>query len=179
MAFRKLVDQKSRVRTPMPTGDKVTAIKGWKYIEGEYVFDVKELDPHYERTQAARDSVDIHKILERYRAGDTDALNRVTGMYLDTVNMPKTIGELFDAVSNAQQVFDSMPIEIRNKYNNNPAAFYKAYGDKDFDVFMNDYVSSFKTVEDPVNTSGAFSPVDDNIPGPIEKGVIDNVEKSE
>lgn len=176
MAFRKLLSEKTRIRVTAPTGDKVTAVKGWKYIDGEYVYTVKELDPHYERTQAARDSVDLHKIIERYRAGDTDALNRVTGSYIDTVNMPKTIGELYDAVSNAQMVFDSMPIEIKNQFDNNPAAFYKAYGSfEEFDKKMNDYVSVYKTSDDPVNTSGTVVPdVVDTVPTVVEKEVKTN-----
>lgn len=150
MAFRKLINAKNRIRTPSPTGDKVVQPYGWIYKDGEYVYAPKgNPHNHYEETQAARDSVDLKKILARYQAGDEDALNRVNGFYLDTVEIPHTIGELYDAVSNAQNVFESMPIEIREKYDNNPATFWKAYGSDTFDNFLNDYRSAFILGEDP------------------------------
>lgn len=154
--YRKEVNEKNRIRVPAPSGDKITAVRGWVYENGEYVFKVKKLHNHYEETQAARDAVDLKKILERYKAGDEDALERVNGFYMDTVNIPKTIGEMYDAMSTAQMVFDSMPIEIKNKYNNNPATFWKEYGTESFDNFVNDYRAMFILGDDPepVNSSG-------------------------
>lgn len=173
--FRSIIDKKNRVRKESPTGDKVTNVKGWIYKDGEYVYAVKKKHPHYEETQAARDSVDLKKIFERYKAGDENALDVVNGFYLDTVNMPRNMAELYDAVSNAQNVFDSMPTEIKEHYNNNAATFYKAYGSETFDNFMNDYRKALGVSDadkDRVNTAQTV------IVEPVLKGEIKDEQES-
>lgn len=155
MKFRKLVNEKNRVRTPATTGDKIVQPMGWIYKDGEYQY-LPKGNPHnhYEETQAARDSVDIKKILERYRAGDDTALDRVNGFYLDTVDIPRNLSEMYDAVSKQNEIFDSMPIEIKEQYGHNPAAFWKAYGSETFDNLLNDYRKAFILGDDPdpINT---------------------------
>lgn len=172
MAFRKVINEKTRIRHASPTGDKVTIIKGWTYKDGEYVYEQKKVHPHYEETQAARDSVDLDKILERYNAGDKSALEKVTGFYADIADIPKTYGEIYDAVSQTNELFSNLPAELKDKFNNNPAEFWKSYGTKDFDVLVNDYRDAVIGANKHIETASSE-------PGPIEKEVIDNVEKSE
>lgn len=150
MSFRKLVNKKNRIRKPNHTGDKIAIVRGWIYKDGEYQYLPKgSPHNHYEETQAARDSVDLKKILARYEAGDASALDRVNGFYLDTVELPRSIGEMYDAMSNAQSVFEAMPAEIREQYGNNPATFWKAYGTETFDNFLNDYRQAMIVGLDP------------------------------
>ena len=160
MKFRKLVNDKNRIRTPASTGDKITQPYGWIYKDGEYQY-LPKGNPHnhYEEIQAQRDAVDLKKILARYESGDTSALERVNGFYLDTVELPKSLADLYDAVSRSNEVFDAMPIEIKEKYGHNPASFWKAHGTESFDNFLNEVRQSMILGQDPEPIKTAPTPV--------------------
>ena len=70
----------------------------------------------YDYIQSHKDSVDIHKILQRFQQGDVSALTRVQGMYGDFTEMPKTYAEALNTVMSAEQQFNSLPVETRAKF---------------------------------------------------------------
>lgn len=70
----------------------------------------------YDYIQSHRDSVDIHKIMQRFEAGDMDALNRVQGTYADLTTMPKTYAEMLNAVIAGEQYFSQLPLEVRARF---------------------------------------------------------------
>ena len=70
----------------------------------------------YAEIQSHKDSVDLHKIIERYRAGDVDALQRVQGMYGDLTIVPRNIFEFKEMEERISAGFDSLPIEIKEKF---------------------------------------------------------------
>lgn len=70
----------------------------------------------YEFIQSHKDSVDIHKILERFERGDVSALQKFQGMYGDFSEFPKTYAELLNTVIEGEQTFNSLPLEVREKF---------------------------------------------------------------
>lgn len=89
----------------------------------------------YEYIQSHADSVDIHKILERFQNGDIDALSKYQGYYGDITEAPKTFADALNAVIKAKDLFNSLPLEVREKFDHNPEQFVAALGtDKYFEA---------------------------------------------
>lgn len=122
-----------------PTGEPIRIKKGWIYEDGELVYKEKGITNVYEEIQAAAESVDLHAIMNRYENGDATALNKVQGMYIDAVDLPKNYAELYDAVSKADMVFETLPADIKSQFNNSAATFWKNYGEEEFDQIINTY----------------------------------------
>lgn len=86
----------------------------------------------YAYIQSHKDSVDINKILERYRSGDVSALDQVRAQYLDISEAPRTLSEMYSFIKNCQTFFDGLPLEVRQEYDFNPAAFVADIGSEKF-----------------------------------------------
>lgn len=70
----------------------------------------------YDYIQSHRDSVDLHKILDRFQQGDVAALSRVQGVYADLTSMPKSYAEMLNAVIAGEQYFAGLPLEVRARF---------------------------------------------------------------
>lgn len=86
----------------------------------------------YDFIQSHAESVDIHVILARFQNGDIDALSRVQGAYGDFTNMPTSYAELLNRVNEGQSFFNSLPVDIRAKFNHNFAEFMAGMDKPDF-----------------------------------------------
>lgn len=137
--FRTKYDLDKKTEHVSPSGDDIHITYGWIYEDGVLKYVEKERTNLYAKIQAEKDLTDLHAILSRYEAGDDTALDKVEGMYMDTVDLPKNYAELYTAVSRANDIFDNMPSEIKQKYDNNPAMFWKNYGTVAFDDLVNAY----------------------------------------
>lgn len=71
----------------------------------------------YEYIQSHALSVDINTIIARYQRGDVDALERVQGLYADVTGLPKTYAEMLNVVIQGEHAFESLPLEVRAKFN--------------------------------------------------------------
>lgn len=65
-----------------------------------------------------RESCDINNLVARFNAGDVTALSRTQGAFFDATQLPKTYAEMLNTVINAEQTFNSLPLEIREKFDN-------------------------------------------------------------
>lgn len=70
----------------------------------------------YGEIQSHRDSCDIYVLLNRYQNGDLEALSRVQGAYGDFTQMPKTFAEVLNAMIAGEQMFNSLPLDVREKF---------------------------------------------------------------
>lgn len=82
----------------------------------------------YSEIQSHKDSVDLHKIIERYRAGEVDVLNQIQGFYADLSKAPKNIHEFFELEERAHAVFDKLPAELRENFDNSSMQFIMSAG---------------------------------------------------
>lgn len=78
----------------------------------------------YADIQSYKDSVSIDYILSRFVNGDETALSRVQGIYGDFTQMPKTLAELSQRVIDAENLFNSLPLDIRAQYNHSASEFF-------------------------------------------------------
>lgn len=88
----------------------------------------------YGYIQSHKDSVDIHVILKRFAAGETDVLSQVQGFYADASDMPKTYAEVLNAVLDGERAFNSLPVEVKASFNNSFSEWLSAIHDPDFAV---------------------------------------------
>lgn len=76
-----------------------------------------------EMIQSYAESCDISVILARASAGDTSVLNQRVGSYGDFTQMPKTFAEMLQLQIDANNMFNSLPVEIKKKFDNDANKF--------------------------------------------------------
>lgn len=86
----------------------------------------------YAQIQSFKDSTDVNYILARFASGDESALSKVQGLYGDFTEMPKTLQELSQRVIDAENIFYTLPIETREKFNHSPSEFFASFGSDKF-----------------------------------------------
>lgn len=70
----------------------------------------------YDSIQSHKDSCDIHVLLKRFANGEVDVLSRVQGSYGDFTSFPSTYAELLNSMIAGQSYFESLPVEVRAKF---------------------------------------------------------------
>lgn len=101
-----------------------------------------------------KDSCDISVMVQRFLAGDETALRNGNPVFMDILGAPKTLAEAYQLNFRAEAAFNNLPVDVREKFNNNFYTFLSGAGTKEW----------FDTLKmDPV-------------PGPIEKEVPVNAE---
>lgn len=70
----------------------------------------------YEKIQASYEDTKIENIIKRAMGGETSGLMAHQGQYLDITNAPQTLAEAQQAIQTAKNVFEKLPIDIREKY---------------------------------------------------------------
>lgn len=75
-----------------------------------------------------RDSCDVSLIAERYLAGDESALQRGNPVFLDLLGVPKTLMEAYQLQYRAEQAFNGLPVEIRERFNQSFSQFLAGAG---------------------------------------------------
>lgn len=72
------------------------------------------------------DQVDLKKLLERFNAGDGQALNVKTGEYVDVSNVPTSFVDAFNLIKNSQELYNKLPDEVKAQLKDDP--MFAAYG---------------------------------------------------
>lgn len=81
-----------------------------------------------EYIQSFRDSTDINVILTRYLNGDEEALQRVQGIYADVSMAPRSYAEALNLLVQGQSDFDSLPVDVKDKFGNNYYSWLSSIG---------------------------------------------------
>lgn len=106
------------------SGDPIKIVySGYYDDDGILVLEEIGRENLYEYIQSFRESVDINNILARYRNGDTDALQRVQGIYMDATSVPKNMADLLNKLNKAENEFNNLPVEIKQMYGNDFTQF--------------------------------------------------------
>lgn len=115
------------------TGSPVRDIYEGRYDDdGRIVLDLIGREDLYGYIQSHRDSVDINVLLNRYRNGDVDALNRINGIYGDFTSAPASYAEMLNTVIRGEHEFYKLPLEVRERFNNSFGEFVASMGKPDF-----------------------------------------------
>lgn len=85
---------------------------------GEFVLVEAGKENLYEYIQSFAESCDINNIIARFESGETDVLDQVKGFYGDFADLPDNMHEVFNILRRGRDVFDRLPVEEKEKYNN-------------------------------------------------------------
>ena len=91
-----------------------------------------------------RDSTDMSFIIQRLSAGDTSVLNQHLPMFGDFTQMPTTYAEALQLVIDGRRQFDSLPLDVKNSFNNDFRQFLASAGTPEW----NEKLSVLKPSED-------------------------------
>lgn len=125
---------KRRERTFAPTGDGTEPKMEIKIDE----YGHKELvqvgtSNLYEKIQLSADDCNIENILARAGQGDLTAFTG-SKIYADITDAPKNLADAQRKIQAIQNEFNSLPIEVRAKYNHSVSEYVAAYGTKEWAI---------------------------------------------
>lgn len=73
----------------------------------------------YEKIQSWADSCDLALLMKKFENGDYSALNKTNPVYMDITDFPTSYMEMFNRLQDAEDNFGQLPVEIKEKFNNN------------------------------------------------------------
>lgn len=130
--------QFKRLRKETNAGSPIRIIKAGQLDKGKNLKVVeKGKENFYAYINSFADSVDINVLLARFANGDKEALLQRAGAFIDISALPTNINEFIELYHNGETYFNSLPIEIKEKFNNNMTEFISKIGDKEWLEIMN------------------------------------------
>lgn len=91
----------------------------------------------YNYIQSFADSADINVIMTKFLNGDREVLLQRAGAYLDISSLPKSFQELVDIRLAAENVYDTLPVEVKEQFGNNVNNFISTMGSENWIKIMN------------------------------------------
>lgn len=79
-----------------------------------------------------RDQTDMAYIVNRLMMGDTSVLTQKQPMFGDFTKMPQSYAEALQMVLDAEQQFNSLPLEVRNSFENDYKRWFASAGNEDW-----------------------------------------------
>lgn len=128
MKFRTQFDRRGRV--PANAGTREHILYSTQFDDqGNHTLVESGKENLYDYIQSHKESVDIHVIMERFARGDVQALQRRQAMFGDFTEFPTTYAGMLNAVQLGEQHFMSLPLEVRQRFDNNFAKWLAAMDD--------------------------------------------------
>lgn len=100
--------------------------------------------------QSYAESCDLNVIIQRYLNGDLDALNQKVGTYGDFTQMPKTYAEALQMKIDSERLFDSLPVDYKRKFDNDPNKFFVQAGTKEWLEILDPLMNPKQEIVNPV-----------------------------
>lgn len=122
---------------------------------GNIIVEEKGKENLYDYIQSFAESCDINNIIKKFESGDLNALNQRKGEFMDLTEMPTDYFEMVNTINEAKYKFERLPIEVKQKFDNDPNKFIATIGTGDwylklFNEKKNDEVKTEKVVTDEV-----------------------------
>lgn len=131
MTFKTKYDSHSRVH--VHPGNPIKTVYSSRYdSSGNLELYESGQEDLYGYIQSHAESVDIHVLLQRFVNGEADALSKAQGFYLDASDMPKTYAEVLNSVIQGEQAFDSLPVEVKQRFGNSFSQWMASFESPDF-----------------------------------------------
>ena len=117
-------------------GDPLEDTYDYKYIDGVKQLvkvgktNVQDLIDSYAEVQ------DLHVMIGKFLNGDDSVIRPEKGQFGDFTKYPKTYAELFQRVNDCERIFDSLPVEMREKFDNSYVKFWEDFGSDHFNSVL-------------------------------------------
>lgn len=109
---------------PQPKCDKLVPTYGREVDESGKVHIVQTGKTNlYEKIQASKEDCLVYNILDRFANGDVGVLNVHQGQYGDFTEMPKTLAEAQQTLIDAENYFNSLPLDVRKEFDHSVGQF--------------------------------------------------------
>lgn len=113
-------------------------------------------DDIQEMIDSYREQTDMSYILQAMANGDTSVLSHKQPMYGDFTDMPKTYAQALQMVIDAETQFNKLPLDIRNKFDNDYKQWFAQAGSDEWFKKM-DYKEESpdvsRDIKEPTSTS--------------------------
>lgn len=119
-------------------GNPIKTVYGAKYDnKHNLVVEEKGKENFYAYINSFADSVDINVLVTRFTNGDREALLQRAGAYIDVSSMPTNLNDFIALSQSATALFDTLPVEVKQKFDNNVMEFVSMVGTKEWNEIMN------------------------------------------
>lgn len=133
----------SRFDSPSDSGDRYKIVYSSKFEDdGTLTLFESGKEDLYDYIQSFADSVDINNILARYEMGENDALNQVEGFFFDASEVPENMAELLNKLNAAEEGFNRLPTDFKEKYGNDFARFICTFDPSDFVSSVDEFAAA-------------------------------------
>ena len=95
----------------------------------------------------------IYNIIAKFERGNVDILNQRAGQYVDITGLPKTLAEAENIIIKSNRFFDSLPLDVRNRFGNSSSSFLSAVSDGSISEKVPELFKQHK-VENPIVNDG-------------------------
>lgn len=127
MKFHSFSNRPSTIVNPAGKRTRNIYIKKAGDPEGKLVY--SHTEDVYEAIQLAARGCLVKDLVRRSECGDARAIGDPTFESCDITNAPTSLLDAQNRLIQARSIFDKMPVEVKQKYNNNFAAFLESVSD--------------------------------------------------
>lgn len=103
-----------------------------------------------------RDTCDMNFILHQLNLGNTSVLNVREGFYADLTGAPKTMAEALQIMIEGEQAFNQLPVEVKQKFDNNYMQWLINVGNEDWLGKMSSVLPTTEEVNEEVKEGEAL-----------------------
>lgn len=97
-----------------------------------------------------RDSAEIGTVISRFQnTGDAGILQQRVGQYGDFTDAPKTLAQALQLQIDSNLLFDSLPVDIKQKFDNDRNQFFAQSGTEDWFVKMDSVLPESMRIQKP------------------------------
>lgn len=120
-------------RRPTPSGDEFLNLYQEEIIkDGTKQLVAIGKKNVYDMIQEDLESTKIENILKSVAMGDLSMLRSQEPIYIDATTMPKNLMEASNIVLKAKQEFEKLPMEVKQKFDNDADLYVSEMGTKEF-----------------------------------------------
>lgn len=108
--------------------------------------------PIYKLIQESSRGISVRSIMERFMSGDTSVVGEISSSdFADVTSLPSSFLEAQNRLAKATQLFEGLPINVRNAYGSNVNAFLAACSDGSFYKRFGIETGMIKVAKKPVD----------------------------
>lgn len=114
----------------------------YQFIDGIKSLVVNGKTSYQDLIDSFAESQDINVMISKFLNGDTSVLNPAVGTYGDFRNLPDNYADLFTRVQQCKNIFDSLPVDIKESFDNSAESFWTQFGNDRFNEVFDKFLAN-------------------------------------